>query len=149
MVFFLSSVAVDVGLHYSKTGSISVLARKQERRKYLGEWSSWMAAKRPLGQKPRYRICLDVMGTRPQVSQQQGKCTSWWSLASIAVMLLHTAHPSELVVTNKGKLLGTSAPTELPKAVLAMRWAAAAPTADSQWPCALLKWHLEQYFMLL
>lgn len=50
---------------------------------------------------------------------------------ALLLMLLHTAHPSELVVTNEGKLLGTSATTELLKAVWAMRQAAADHTADT------------------
>lgn len=35
MVFFPPSVAVDVHLPYSKTGCLSIIARMQEKRKYL------------------------------------------------------------------------------------------------------------------
>lgn len=52
-------------------------------------------------------------------------------LTHIAVMLFPTAHPSELVVTNEERLLGTTATTQLLKAVWAMRQAAADHTADT------------------
>lgn len=47
---------------------------------------------------------------------------------ALLLMLLHIPHQSELVVTNEGKLLGT---TELLKAVWALRQAAADLTADT------------------
>lgn len=150
MVFFLPSVAVDVRLPYSKTGCISVTARKQER-KYLGEWSSWMTAKRPLGQEPCYKICLDVMGTRPQVSQQQGKCTSWWSLASI----IHCCNASSYCpsIRTGGKMRESCWEPVLPLCC----WKQCGLWGKQQlitfrhiqWPLAFLKWLFEQYFMLI
>lgn len=75
MIFFLYSVAVDVFLPYSETGCPSGVPRKQERRKCLGERSSWMAAQSPLEQG-LVTDSLDVTGTRPQQHWGHGSVES-------------------------------------------------------------------------